>query len=318
MSEREYSGEPIDMSWQTPPWQNGGETLDAYDSEGDGKIMTDNWPANATDPEELNDKQEKMILTAANYPDIDSPSKLVELSGLDVSKAYPQTVLQKHWPERFWGASDAESFDELDISLEELRQHLLDGGSINGLVEKYQVGNKYISRLVRGEADNATDCDIPPLEWLGSEQRWVIDGGSDNNTPKDVDKSSPGEVDVTVDEIRRRALNGETAVEIAGSMGITDSPIRKRLRGYGGYADGDYDIPELEYSRDHGWHIPGGDGETDIQDDGGKQTDLMTHKEQAKRTVPTSDKPPADQTTPRWVWGVLLIVAAWVVSKILG
>jgi hypothetical protein len=316
MSERKYSGDPIDMSWQTPPWQNDGETLDAYTSEGEGKLMTENWPENATDPENLNDKQKRMILTAANHPDVNSPSKLIELSGTDVSTQYPHNTIKRHWPDRYWGVGGGvETSNELDIDVEKLRQRLLDGASLNKLVKEYPLSQPRLSAIVRGEEGVAPECETPPLKWLGgSEQRWAV-AGEDNPTPNNGHGASPGDIDVSVDKIRERALNGESAVEIADSVGVSDAPIRKRLKGQASYAGRDCDIPALEYSQGKGWHIPDAD-EPDTQDDAEETRDLTTYDGQHRQpTMPAKQR--ERQTPPRWAWAVLLVVAGWLASKLL-
>lgn len=311
MSEHAYSGEPIDVSWQTPPWQNKGETLDAYDSEGDGEIMTVDWPENATDPEELNDRQKKMILTAVNYPDVDSPKRLVELSGLDVSHAYPRNVLSAHWPERYWGADDWEQSDSADIDLDELRQRLLDGASLNKLVKEYPASQERLSQLVRGEAEDAGGCDTPPLEWLGNgEQRWIIpEEYYDEPVETNYDNKNRATITEPISELRRRALAGETANEIANDHGVADRTIRKRLKGQ--YGDNEADVPPLEYDKSiNAWRTVDeefeNDGEQDIIDTDSRTVELGT-----------PDQDSHDTGTPAWAWAVVGAVAAWFVSKIL-
>lgn len=297
MSKHEYSGEPIDASWQTPPWQNDGETLDAYNSDGDGEIMTIDWPENATDPEELNDKQRAMILTTVKYPNVDSPTQLVDLSGLDVHPSYPQNVLEAHWPERFWGANNSEQSDNVGIDPDELRQRLLDGSSLNKLVKEYPVSQARLSRLVRGTADDMPDCDIPPLTYLdNSEQEWVIEES------KETGENKRRWADVTTEELRERALNGEHATEIAESLGVTDAPVRRRLRGYDNYGV-DSDIPALDFDQTtQEWCIPDETaGEGDIPADPAESKNVETEKCGA----------------PSWVWALVIAAGAWIVSKIL-
>ena len=301
MSKHEYNGDPIDASWQTPPWQNKGETLDAYDSDGDGEIMTTDWPENATDPEELNENQKKMILTAARYPSVNDREKLLELSGLDVSVHYANYVLREHWPERYWVDSNPEDSVNAE-TVDKLRQQLLDGGSLNQLSKKYPLSQKRLSLLVKGEAEDMPDCDTPPVTYLNdSEQRWV------SVESEEANGDISGTVTATVEEIRERALNGEDAVEIAESFGVSSATIRKRLRGYRNYGT-DSDIPALDfdfYARE--WYIPD-DSEEEPTTAG------MTPKAD-ESTTPTPDTP--GDGTPGWVWAVVIAAAAWIVSKLL-
>ena len=298
MSKHEYSGEPIDLSWNTPPWQNNGETLDAYNSEGDGKIMTVYWPENATDPDKLNDKQKKMILTAVKYPNVNSPTQLVELSGLDVEPSYAQNVLEPHWPERFWGANNSEPPVNLDVDVDRLRQRLLDGASLNKLAKEYSESQERLSQLVRGEAEDTPDCDTPPLTYLNnSEQKWVVDES------KEEDGDTPGMVEVTTEELRRRALDGEYAKEIAKSLGVSASAIRKRLRGKRGFGD-ESDIPALEFDfSTQEWYIPNyTDEDADTATNVSEPDALKTHH----------------VGVPAWAWVVAVAAVAWFVSKLLG
>jgi hypothetical protein len=314
MSERKYSGDPIDMSWQTPPWQNDGETLDAYTSEGEGELTTDNWPENATDPEKLNDKQKKMILTAANHPDVNSPSKLVELSGLDVASNYPNVIIKKHWQERYWADGDREGLNDIDIDVGTLRQRLLNGESTNDLVKEYSIGQARLSSIARGGGDVEPECEIPPLEWLGgSEQRWAV-AEENGCTSNSEDYTSAGDIDVPIDELRERALNGETAVEIAESIGVSSAPIRKRLKGQL-YTESDCDIPPLEHLTGRGWYIPDTNG-SDVQDDAEDESSSITSDEQHGQTT-MPDKQRERQTVPRWIWAALFVAIAWLVSKLL-
>ena len=310
MSKHEYNGDPIDASWQTPPWQNKGETLDAYDSDGDGKIMTTEWPENATDPEELNENQKKMILTAARYPSLNDREKLVELSGLDVSVHYPNYTLRTHWPERYWCETNPEDFANAE-TVDKLRQQLLDGGSLNQLSKKYPVSQSWLSQLVRGEAKDLPDCDTPPVTFLNdSEQRWV------SIESEEANEDSRGAVTATVEELRERALNGEAAKEIAEDFGITAAPIRKRLKGHRHYGD-DSDIPALDYNpRTQEWYVPDDTEEepptTDTEEEP-PTTDTMPKPDES--TTPTPDTP--RDGTPGWVWAVVIAAAAWIVSKLL-
>lgn len=307
MSKREYSGEPIDGRWQTPPWQNDGETLDAYNSDGDGKLMTNDWPEGATDPEELNDKQKKIILTAARYPGVNSPTRLVELSGLDVNASYPQNVLEPHWPERFWGANNAEQ-DETDIDVEGLRQRLLDGGSLTKLVKEYPASQERLSKLVRGEAEETVVSDIPPLEWLGnSEQRWVIPEEY-YNEPVETNHDNDNRSTITepISELRRRACAGETAQEIAEDHGVADRTIQKRLKGdYGD--ESEIDHPPLTHNGER-WTTE------EASDELSEETKQDLDELDQLVNQPKAEPPERDVSV--WVWAVFFAVAAWIGSKL--
>ena len=308
MSRIEYSGEPIDVSWQTPPWQNKGETLDAYDSEDGGKMTTVNWPENATDPDELNDKQKKMILTAARHPNVNSPTRLVELSGLDVSASYPHNVLKRHWPERFWGANNAQQRNDSDIDVEELRQRLLDGGSLNKLVKEYPASQERLSKLVRGEAERAVESDIPPLEWLGnSEQRWVVpEQYYDEPVETNHDNDNRATITEPISELRRRARDGETAQEIAEDHGVADRTIRKRLTGeYGD--ESEIDHPPLTYTGE-GWKVK-------------KTADELSEEtkqdlDELDRVLNSPEKDVSEADSPVWMWAIAGVAVGWVISKL--
>lgn len=301
MSKHEYNGDPIDASWQTPPWQNKGETLDAYDSDGDGEIMTTDWPENATDPEELNENQKKMILTAARYPSVNDREKLLELSGLDLSVHHPNYTLREHWPERYWNEGSSEDSVNAE-TVDDIRQRLLDGESLNQLVKEYPFSQARLSRLVKGEAEDMPDCDTPPVTYLhNSEQRWVTAESDEPNG--DI----PGTVTATVEELRERALNGEDAKEIAESFGVSSSAIRKRLRGYRNYGT-DSDIPALEHDfTTREWYVPGDTEEESTT------TDTTPKADESTTPMPDSTR----DGTPGWVWAIGVAAAAWIVSKLL-
>jgi hypothetical protein len=188
---KKYDGEPLDMSWQTAPWNNDGETIEAYDSSGDGEIMTVDWPENATDREMLNSNQQKIILTAAKYPDINNPDDILERSGLDMSDKYPNNVLRKHWPERYWGKTkgyanpninSGRDADENDVNqdVEEIRQRILNGETLREVARDYPVCKDTVSNVVRGKVSDLPESEIPPLRWQNEgEQGWKVPSESE-------------------------------------------------------------------------------------------------------------------------------------------
>lgn len=253
MSDKSYDGDPIDMAWSTPPWQNDGETLEAYDSDGDGEIMTDNWPENATDPDELNERQRKMILTAARYPNTDSPTQLVELSGLDVAPSYPQNVLEPHWSERFWGANNSEKNVEAKSTSElvdEVRLRLLDGEYLNTVKEDYQIGEERLSNLVKGEHDEVLNCDTEPIVYANdSRQCWLA--------RSEYEKTEKETLSDHIETIRNELLNGRKGEDIAEDYNVTGRSIRRIAKDESvqGCEDG---IGALEYdTHAKEWEIKG-------------------------------------------------------------
>jgi hypothetical protein len=183
MIDKEYNGEPMDAGWQSPPWNNDGETIEAYNTDESGNTMTVNWPENATRPEHLNEKQRQMIRTAVKYPELESPSKLVRRSGLDVSKHYPKHVLRRHWPERYWGETpESERVDgdrtEVSESIESLRKRALNGESAAEIAKSLGVSSQPIQRRLKGSREfsgrREEECQIPPLEYDAESSSWQI------------------------------------------------------------------------------------------------------------------------------------------------
>jgi len=313
MSNKSYDGDPIDMAWSTPPWQNDGETLEAYDSDGDGKVMTNNWPENATDPDELNERQKKMILTAARYPTVDSPTQLVELSGLDVAPSYPQNVLEPHWPERFWGANNSdkhENLNEMTDQVDEVRKRLLEGDSLNQLIKEYPVSQDYLSRLVRGEIDGLTGCEIPPLSFHTGKQRWINpDQFYDESVETNYDNDNKASLTEPISELRRRALAGETAHEIANDHGVSDRTIRKRLKG--DYSEDDPNVGPLEYDKDsQRWRLVGAD------EDGTQQQTLDREETPNMANSHTSNNQTNKRPIKTAFAALVALVFAWVAKRL--
>jgi len=164
-SSREYNGEPLDMSWNTPPWANDGETVEASDDNREtGKMTTTDWPEAATPKEELTDKQQRIIKTAVKYPYLEYAGDLYEQSNLDeyVSRAYVAPVLTDHWREWFGKrASDgggkvqfgedngASKLTEQDVI--EIRKRAGGGESRRGISKDYPVSNAAIHKVIAGD-----------------------------------------------------------------------------------------------------------------------------------------------------------------------
>jgi len=304
---KEYNGDPIDASWQTAPWNNDGETIDAHDSEGDGEIMTVDWPENATDREDLNENQRQLITTAARYPSVNDPQELLDLGDIDMSYGYPQQTLINHWPERYWGkTARSNSGEDADVderetskraenNVAEIRQRLLDGGSVNQMIKEYQEDHKRISEIARGVADDIPECDVPPLRWNeSSPQQW-------EKAPENKTK------DVSVQELRQEALSGKTAVELADEFNGSSKTIRYKLNGKG-VAEDDCGIPPLEYGHATGWtRSDGGEGER-------MEENTETHSVTSDPVRHTPE--PESSSLPAWVWAVVGAAFMWLASKL--
>jgi len=339
---KEYNGDPIDASWQTAPWNNDGETIDAHDSEGDGEIMTIDWPENATDREDLNENQRRLITTAARYPSVEEPEELLDLAGLDMSYGYPQQTLINHWPERYWGKTpngievDHNSDDENarwdDITkerVEKIRRRLLTGGSAMELENEYSPSTQRICNIAKGELDEVPNCGIPPLKYVPKEHEWVtVDEFGNNNSEEandgqDIESRSnsesgneqPAEGDISVEELRRRALNGENAQSISENVDLSDRTISKRLSGNARYDDPNSNIPPLEYDHSNErWKMPEG-GENNRHDD--ETPDETPDETHSVTPDPVRHTPePESSPLPSWVWAVVGAAFMWLASKL--
>jgi len=306
---KKYDGEPLDMSWQTAPWNNDGETIEVHDSNGDGKTMTIDWPENATPYDELNENQRQMIMTAARYPEVNSPQELLEKSGLDLSEHYPNYVLRQHWPERYWSDQPSNDVEPIKKKVGEIRQRLLDGESLNQLVKESDYNQQTLSKIARGEYNDLPDCQIPPLKYAqDSRQKWVkIESELDD-----------------VKTLRQRAVNGETAVGLGDEFGVSAKTIRKKLKGKG-KAGKDCDSPPLKYTQANGWQWDwenenqSQDKEADFETD--SVTDSVTEDTETHSVTPDPVQhtpEPESSSLPAWVWAVVGAVFAWIVSKLLG
>jgi len=180
MSNRSYDGEPLDLSWNDPPWKNEGETVEASDDNREaGKMTTTDWPEAATPEEELTDKQQRIIRTAAKYPHLKSPKKLFVQSNLDeyVSHGYPSQVLSQHWREWLQQENQSPSRQRKWAKLsredvKEMRVKILNEQTSGELAEEYGVSPRAVRKAVKGET--YADVENPPtVKFDQSENVWV-------------------------------------------------------------------------------------------------------------------------------------------------
>jgi len=89
-----YSGGTIDVSWQTAPWNQDGETIPKETENQDGEISMTELPEEV-DADNLTDAQERIIRTAVRNPDFSTTD--VERVA-DVSTGYSSIVMRKECP----------------------------------------------------------------------------------------------------------------------------------------------------------------------------------------------------------------------------
>jgi len=90
-----YSGGPIDLSWQTAPWNQDGETIEKPTENQEGTISMTELPSEVN-KDELTDLQEKIIRTAVRNPEL-STSQIDEIA--ECGKHYSSNILNEKVPE---------------------------------------------------------------------------------------------------------------------------------------------------------------------------------------------------------------------------
>jgi len=92
---KNYSGNPIDLSWQTAPWQRDGETIEKETENQEGTLTMTELPAEV-DEDELTELQEGIIRAAVRNPEL-STTQLSEV--VDCADSTPGNVLRQNVPE---------------------------------------------------------------------------------------------------------------------------------------------------------------------------------------------------------------------------
>jgi hypothetical protein len=182
MSEREYDGPALDVSWNDPPWAGDGETVDVFTDGGGGDVSTEGVDQ-AT--EELSDKElvrtiRELRHEGATYEQIreelsvgsgtiaDAALGNGKYSGIEVG-VEPLERGTRGRPTKL---------EKSDVK--ELRELLLSGESVRGLVDKYGVDKTTLGEYAKGK--RSINPDQPPeLEYSRSDG-WV---------PKTPDKMEP-------------------------------------------------------------------------------------------------------------------------------
>ena len=246
MAKREYNGDPLDMSWNSGPWENDGETISATTDDDTGSMTTEDWPEGATPKEQLNEDQIAVIKTAAKHPNVNSPKKLTELSGVDRSRTYAHSVIRNHWEKRYWVNEETK---EVLNPVYKMRSMALNGKNTEEIASEFGTYKHKVQDALNGVGDfKDVECEIPQLTYWGSggNGKWVIDNGNDAGNPKE-----------DVEQVRERVLNGENMSTIANDYKCSDAHIRRILRGdYKNLSDSS--IPPLEHNENQ-WEIANND-----------------------------------------------------------
>jgi hypothetical protein len=326
MSKRQYDGSPIDITWNNGPWANDGETVDATNNE-DGNMITIEWPDNATDPEELNEDQRNVIRIAARNPDIDNYNKIQKMADVDKNESYAAWVLREHWPERHV----RKGYGTLALSNREVdktRIALNNGETVSWLSDHFDVTKQTVRRAAKGsQAYNSVDCKTPPLKNKSGD--WSIKHTSDENDSSEQGVSKPYPT-ATVDAWRKRALNGDTATEIADEYeGVWPADISMALRGDSN-VDGQATQPELEWDNSNQeWLKKESEGDatneqTEIDEtEEETTTDAVDTEDTTDTTIPgessTYHPPERDTNTKRLAIGVAIVaLVSYVLGKLRG
>jgi len=92
---KNYSGNPIDLSWQTAPWQRDGETIEKETENQEGTLTMTELPSEVN-KDELSDMQEQILRTAVRNIGFSS-SQIDEAVGC--SEGYAADTLRTYTPE---------------------------------------------------------------------------------------------------------------------------------------------------------------------------------------------------------------------------
>jgi len=252
--QREYDGKPLDMTWDSGPWANDGETVEATNGD-HGTMTTVEWPEGATDPKELNDDQREIIKTAARNPEIDNWAEIQRRADVDKSgNSYAADTLKNHWPQRrkkdapvddtsSSGRNRALGHREVD----KVRIGLLNGYSLADLQNQYDVSKETITKAAKGDWPYmSVDCKTPPLSTVGNttNTEWTITNEDIKQIHKNINEPYPSS---TADVWRKQALNGRSATDIAREYSnISPRDVKDVLRGDSGI-DGNPSQPPLKW-----------------------------------------------------------------------
>jgi len=193
---RDYDGGPIDMSWNDPPWTDGGETVDGTTGEDDGTVTTENVPYTETGPlfEEEWEPTEEQVAQARRLllNDVLSQRKMAEKIGVNhkrisdyirgketVDPDNPPAIVGDQSGEyqiKERGKPAVESCGEgaglSEAEIKQARRELLEGDATQKeIADRFGVVRSVLSDHIRGK--RGADPDTPPaIMWSRQEQEY--------------------------------------------------------------------------------------------------------------------------------------------------
>ena len=277
MAKREYNGDPLDMSWNSGPWENDGETISATTDDDTGSMTTEDWPEGATPKEELNADEIEVIKTASKNRDITTLVGVTHAADIDRSDGYANYVLEKHWPEGKQQIMESGSYDSTKEEpkpksrkpiemAEAFRKEALDGSKPREIAEKFDVGTTTVKELLSGQRKNI-DSKIPELTHTtnGPGGKWVVAGSAEVRSGSSM----------SVDGVRKYLLSGGSINELvkktAASRKTFSTMARKR------HDESEHEQPPLTYSQEkQSWVIDSvsNDQQQTLTDDHSDATDI--------------------------------------------
>lgn len=248
--QREYDGEPLDMTWDSGPWANDGETIEA--TNGDyGTMKTIEWPDGATEPDKLNEDQRRVIRAAARNPDLEKFANIQRIANVDKNESYAAGVLRVHWPEKHKQLTpDQEDLALSERDVDKVRIGLLNDKGTRWFANHFGVSQNTIHRAAKGMGQyNNVDCKTPELQHTsgGRSGEWQLKSDNDEPNTSGSENLSKPYPSATVDVWRKRALNGESATDIANDYEhLYSADISPTLRDDAA-VDGSATQPKLEW-----------------------------------------------------------------------
>jgi hypothetical protein len=244
MSKRKYDGTPIDLTWNTGPWANDGETVDATDTK-NGEIKTTMETKNAPKLTEHNRREvakyvRKNLLNGVTPSELErqSPYSRATITRAANGKGAWNKVECSIPPLRHEGSprqgewviqTDVDKINKAqnqkakgkdrkftESGVADVRKKLLQGVSLSQLADKYGGSKRTVGVAARGEETYRNiDCEIAPLEYIGNE--WVKESQNEERCEESDgnEKSTPIDTATTTYHPPERDSNRRLAYGVA-------------------------------------------------------------------------------------------------------